>query len=309
VDLVARVTGYLQSVNFEEGRFVKEGQLLLVIEPDSYEQQLKLSQAALVKAQAEYDRQLGLMKENATSAANVENWRCQRDQAAANVELAKLNLSYTHVTAPFAGRIGRRYVDPGNLVSPIANTKLATLERYVPMYVYFSVNERDVLRLLDDMRRSGDSVQASTGTAPVFAGLQTEKGYPHKGILDFTDNGVNTSTGAIQMRATFKNEDGVLFPGLFARVRIPVDDPKPMLVVPNSALGNDQEGDYVLVADKDNVVARRSVVKGPLTAGGCAIRKGLKPDDRVIVVGLLRAKPGEKVTPVNATSDSTKQPK
>ena len=116
VDLMARVSGYLESVNFQDGAFVEKGQLLFVIEPPPYEQQVALNEAVLVQAQAEYDRQLEMMKQNATSTSNVEKWRSSRDQAQAQVELAKINLGYTRVTAPFAGRIGQRLVDPGNLV-------------------------------------------------------------------------------------------------------------------------------------------------------------------------------------------------
>jgi RND family efflux transporter MFP subunit len=297
VDLVARVTGYLESVSFQDGAMVKEGQLLFVIEPEPYKQQLALAQAALLRAQSEYDRQLGLMKENATSAANVEKWLSDRDQAAAQVELAKLNLGYTHVSAPFGGRIGRRLVDPGNLVGPNANTKLATLDQLEPIYVYFNLNERDALQAAATMRQRG--LDPRSGKAPVLVGLQNQEGYPQEGTLDFVDIGVSTSSGTVQLRATFNNKDRALIPGAFARVRIPLGEPQPMLVVPASAIGNDQEGDYVLVAEANDVAARRTVVKGPLLKNRCAIRSGLAAADRVIVNGLVNARPGAKVTPVS----------
>ena len=300
VDLVARVAGYLQSVNFEDGTLVEAGKLLFVIEPETYEQQLALAKAALLRAQSEYDRQVGLSQENATSAANVEKWLSERDQAKAQVELAKLNLGYTHVTAPFSGRIGRRLVDPGNLVGPSANTKLATLEQLAPIYVYFNLNERDALRIWEAIRQRG-LPRPGTGKAVVQVGLQNEDGYPHSGTLEFVDTGMNTASGTIALRAVLKNEDKAFFPGLFARVRIPLGEPQPMLVVPNRAISNDQEGDYVLVVEAGEVVARRAVIKGPLTKNGCAIQSGLTAEDRVIVVGLMKAKPGAKVTPVSAT--------
>jgi RND family efflux transporter MFP subunit len=298
VDLMARVTGYLESVNFVDGAIVKEGQLLFVIEPAPYEQQLALAKAALERAQSEYDRQVGLIKENATSTANVEKWRSDRDQAAAQVELAKINLGYTHVTAPFTGRIGRRLVDPGNLVSPVSNTKLATLDQLEPIYVYFNLNERDTLQAIAIMRERGMPPRGSIGTAPVLVGLQNQKGYPRQGILDFADTGISTSSGTLQMRGIFTNKDQVLLPGAFARVRIPLGDPKPMLVVPATALGNDQEGDYVLVAEAGDVVSRRGVEKGALIPSGYAIRSGLKAEDRVVVNGTMRARPGDIVAPV-----------
>jgi RND family efflux transporter MFP subunit len=301
VDLVARVSGYLKSVNFKDGASVEEGQLLFVIEPEPYEQQLKLAEAQLLQAQSEYDRQTALMKENATSAANVEKWLSQRDQAAAQVELAKINLGYTRITAPLSGRMSANQFDPGNLVGPGGKTKLATITQLIPINVDFNLNERDALQIRAAMRQLGMEPKGGVGKAPVWVGLQNETGYPHKGTLDFVDSNVSTSSGTVQMRAVVKNEDRALFPGLFARVRIPLGDPKPMLVVPNRAIGNDQEGDYVLVADAGDIVARRAVVKGTLLEDRCAIRSGLSSTDRVIVNGIMRAKPGAKVTPVGET--------
>ena len=302
VDLVARVSGYLKSVDFKDGASVEEGQLLFVIEPEPYEQQLKLAQAALLQAQSEYDRQTALMKENATSAANVEKWLSQRDQAAAQVELAKLNLGYTRITAPFSGRMSANQFDPGNLVGPDGKSKLATITQITPINVDFNLNERDALRISAAMRELGIKPGSGVGKAPVLVGLQNEDGYPHQGTLDFVDNNVSASSGTVQMRAVLPNEDMALFPGLFARVRIPLGEPQPLLLVPNRAIGNDQEGDYVLVADAGDIVVRRAVVKGPLLDERCAIRSGLAPADRVIVNGLMRAKPGAKVTPVEETA-------
>lgn len=308
VDLVARVTGYLESVNFKDGDFVEAGQLLFVIEPATYEQQLALNQAQLAQAQSEYDRQQGLIKDKATSTSNVEKQLSQRDQAQAQVELAKINLGYTRVTAPFAGRIGRRQVDPGNLVGAGEATKLATLEQLRPIYVNFSLNERDALYLREMMRQRGLEAKASVGKAPVLIGLSSEKDYPHAGVLDFADNEISGSTGTIAMRAIFQNDDKILFPGLFARVRIPLGDPQPMLVIPNSAIGNDQEGDYVFIVDANNVVARRAIVKGPLTSDGCAIRSGLAATDRVVVNGILNARPGQKVAPTESSAAPEAKP-
>ncbi len=296
VNLVARVSGTLESVEFKDGAYVEEGQRLFVIEPEPYRQQLALNEAALVQAQSEYDRQLGLIQQNATSKANVEKWLSTRDQTQAQVALAKINLGYTEVKAPFSGRIGRRSVDPGNLVGAGGATQLATLEQLVPIYLNFSLNERDALQLRDEMRRLGMEIKAGVGSAPVLAGLNNETGYPHRGVLDFADNEVSSATGTISLRAVFPNQDRVLFPGLFARVRIPLGDPKPLLVIPAEALGNDPLGDYVLVVGPDAIVARRSVVRGPLTPDGCAIRSGLEASDRVVVQGLLNARPGDAVT-------------
>jgi RND family efflux transporter MFP subunit len=304
VDLVARVTGYLQSVNFQDGAMVKEGQVLFVIEPEPYRQQLALAEAALLRAKSEYERQLSLIASNATSRANLEKWLSERDQSAAQVALAKINLSYTSVNAPFSGRMGKHLVDVGNMVGPSVNTKLANIEELEPVYVYFNLNERDALSAAAYMRQRGLKPVSGVGKTAVFVGLQNQEGYPQEGTLDFVDTGISTSSGTIQMRATFANKDRVLIPGAFARVRIPLGQPKPMLVVPNSAIGSDQEGNYVLVTGLDDVVVRRAVEKGALTKNGCAIRSGLTAEDRVIVIGLMRAKPGSKVTPVTEAAPS-----
>ena len=302
VDLVARVTGYLQSVDFQDGAMVPEGKLLFVIEPDPYKQQLLLAKAAHERAKAEHERQVSLIASNATSIANVEKWRSERDQAAAQVELAKLNLGYTEVKAPFSGRIGRRLVDEGNLVGPGVNTKLATMDQLEPIYAYFNLNERDTLKAVTIMRQQGLDPRRNIGKTPVFLGLQNQDGYPEEGTLDFADTGISTSSGTMQLRALFSNTNHLLIAGAFARVRIPLGGPKPMLIVPTSVIGNDQEGDYVLVVGAGDVVARRGVVKGPLTTNGCALRSGLTAQDRVIVNGIMRAKPGDKVTPVTGAA-------
>ena len=300
VDLVARVSGYLRSAPFEEGSLVTNNQLLFLIEPEPYEQQLTNAVAAHRRAQSEYDRQRELMKENATSLANVERWQSECDQTAAQLELAKINLGYTRVTAPFSGRIGRRFVDPGNLVGPSVNTKLATLDQITPAYVNFNLNERDALRIGTLTRQRGEEPRPKPGTVPVRLGLQNEEGYPHEGTLDFIDTSFSGSSGAVLLRATVQNTNQAVLTGLFVRVRVPLGEPRPMLVVPNSAIGNDQEGDYVLVVEAGDRVARRAVVRGPLTRTGCAIRSGLNASDRVIINGQMKARPGAKVVPVEA---------
>lgn len=297
VDLVARIPGYLQSIHYRDGALVQSNQLLFVVEPEPYEQQLKIAQAQELRAQSELDRQQELVKQNATSVANVEKWQSERDQAVAQRVLAKLNLDYTHVTAPFTGRMGRHLVDPGNMVGVSGDTKLATLEALVPIYVYFNLNERDALTIRAAMKELGIEAGSGIDRVSVQIGLQNEAGFPHQGTLNFVDSGVSTSTGTIQMRAEYPNADKALFPGVFVRVRLPLGAPQPLPVIPGSALGNDQEGDYVLVVDADNRVVRRSVVKGPVTDSGRAIQSGIAPEDRVVVGGVMNARPGDRVTP------------
>jgi len=299
VDLVARVEGYLRSADFKDGSLVKAGGLLFVIEPEPYAAKLASQQAQLLNAQSEYERQLRMIKENATSQANVEKWQSQRDQAAAAVTLAKINLAYTRITAPFTGRIGRHLVDPGNLVGSAGSaTKLATLEQIEPAYVYFSINERDVLRVRAAARARGTPIKAEAPAVPVMLGLQTETGYPHEGTLDFANTGLDTGSGTLQLRAVVPNPERLFLPGLFARLRIALDAPTPRLTVPDRIVGNDQVGAYVFVVSAEHKVVQQRVETGSVENGMRAILSGLAPDSEVIVDGLQNAIAGNTVTPV-----------
>ena len=301
-DLVARVEGYLEKIHFVDGAHVDEGQLLFTIEQDTYEQKLKLHQAQLTRAEEEYQRQRKLYSKSAGSKADVEEWLARRDEAAAAVALAQINLGYTSVKAPFSGLMGRHLVDVGNVVGlvPGEPTKLATIERVIPIYVYFNVSARDALRIREAMRKQGVAPNANVGSAPVFVGLENESGYPHEGVLDFRDNRVSSSTGTIQLRALFQNTDKALFPGLFTRVRLPLGKPGPHLVIPNAAVLSDQAGTYVLVVNGDDAVERRGIETGLLFDGRRAVTKGLQDSDRVIVDGIAKVRPGQKVQPKQA---------
>lgn len=296
VDLMARVEGYLRSVEFKDGSVVRKGQLLFVIEPEPYQAKLASYQAQLLDAQAEYDRQLRMIKENATSQANVDKWLSQRDQARAAVTLAQINLSYTRVTAPFDGRIDRHLVDPGNLVGSMgAATKLATIEQIDPAYVYFSINERDLLRV----RAAAQAQSKKLGEAPavpVQLALQTEEGYPHVGTLDFAGSGLDTGSGTLQLRASVPNAGYTLLPGLFARVRIALAAPVPLLVVPDRVVSSDQVGSYLLTVGPDQKVRQQRIEPGPLENGYRAVLTGLDANSEVVIDGLQNAIPGNLVT-------------
>jgi RND family efflux transporter MFP subunit len=297
VDLVARVEGYLRSVNFKDGSLVKQGQLLFVIEPEPYEAKLASYQAQLLDAQTEYDRQLRMIKQNATSQANVDKWLSQRDQAAAAVTLAKINLGYTRITAPFDGRIDRHLVDPGNLVGTTGTaTKLATIEQIDPAYVYFSINERDLLRVRATAQAQGRSIREAP-RVPVQVALQTEEGYPREGTLDFASTGLDTGSGTLQLRAIVPNADRILLPGLFAHVRVALSQPAPHLVVPDRVVGSDQVGSYVLTVSPDHKVKQQRIETGPLENGFRAVLTGLDASSEVVIDGLQNAIPGNLVTP------------
>jgi RND family efflux transporter MFP subunit len=313
VNLVARVEGYLQSVNFKDGSIVKKGDLLFVIEPEPYEANLAVAQATveqqqatLTQAIAEYQRQQRLMQQNATSQSQVENWQAQRDaaqaavgEANANLKLAKINLGYTRIVAPFDGRMGQHLVDPGNLVGAGAPTQLATIEQLAPIHVYFNVDEQAVLRIRASLRAAGKTL-ASVQPIKLGVGLQNEAGYPHEATLDFVATDVDQSTGTLQARGSIPNQDYVFLPGMFVGVRIPVGKTDNALLVADRALGVDQRGHYLLVVNQDDVVEERPVQIGALHDGMRVIEQGLSADDRIVIDGLQRAIPGSNVTPREA---------
>lgn len=319
-NLVARVPGFLETVNYKDGDLVKKGALLFTIEPQSYKLKLDQSVAAQESAnatvrqtQADYERQADLAARGTaskaaldTSTANRDTARANLQQAEVNTELAKINFGYTSVTAPFDGIVTARTVSVGEYVGANSQpTVLATIVQLDPIYVNFSINERETLRIRERIRQRGMTPE-ELRKVPVEVGLQTEEGYPHKGTLDYVAPTVDASTGTLAGRAILDNPDRALLPGLFVRVRIPIGRMDDALLVPDAALGSDQGGRYLLIAGKDNVVEQRKVEIGPLDGNLRVIEKGVGPEDRVIVSGLLRAVPGQKVDPAEAATPSAK---
>jgi RND family efflux transporter MFP subunit len=312
VDLVARVQGFLQTINYQDGAFVKEGTTLFTIEPDTYKLKLDQAvaaeagaQATLKQADLDFNRQKDLVARQAvsqatldTSTSNRDNAIASLDQAKVNTEIARLNYGYTNVAAPFDGVVSAHLVSIGELVGVASPTQLATIVALDPIYVNFNVNELDVLKIRAEARRRG-LTQANLKEFPVEIGLQTEEGYPHKGTLDYVSSTLNQSTGTLAVRGVIPNPDRVLLPGYFARVRVPIpgEASEKALLVPDTALGADQGGRYLLVVNGDNVVEQRHVRTGPLDGGLRVVEEGLKPDDRVVIEGLLRVIPGQKADP------------
>ncbi len=314
VTLVARVEGYLQAIHFVDGSVVHKGDLLFTIQQDQYKAQLQQAQAqvaaqaaALWHAKQEFARYSNLLREDAATQTDVDHWHYERDAtqagligAKAQVQLAALNLGYTSVIAPFSGRIGRHLVNPGNVVGAMGQqTSLAQIDRIDPLYVYFTINERDLLRILS-RQKAMPTTPLAARAIPAYFGLSDEKDFPHAGQLDFASISVSPTTGTLQLRAIFPNHSFTVLPGLFVRVRVPAEQRRDALTVPGSALSFDQQGEYLLVVNNQNVVERRSVKSGAQVGDNLVIEDGLKPDDRVIVEGLLQAIPGRIVKPQQA---------
>jgi len=321
VDLVARVQGVLQSINYQDGSFVKEGTTLFTIEPDTYKLKLDQAQAAEAGAQAsvkqteaDFKRQSDLVQRQAVSQATLDTSTSARDnaqanllQAQANTKIAAVNYGYTNVVAPFDGIVTAHLVSIGELVGAASPTQLATIVALDPIYVNFNVNEQDVLRVREEARRRGIPT-SELRQLPVEVALQTETGYPHKGKLDYLSPTINQSTGTLAVRGLLPNADRILLPGFYVRVRVPFDEQSNALLVPDVALGSDQSGRYVLVVNADNVVEQRKVRTGPLEGDLRVIESGLKADDRVVTAGLLRAIPGQKVDPQLTKSEASPAP-
>jgi RND family efflux transporter MFP subunit len=324
VDLVARVQGFLESINYKDGDLVKEGTVLFTIEPETYKLKLDQAQAAQAGAEAslkvaelDFQRQSDLVARQAvsqatldTSTANRDNARASLAQARANTRIAEVNYGYTKVTAPFDGYVSAHLVSIGELVGAASPTQLASIVALDPIYVNFNVSEQDVLRIRAEAARRGVTV-AELRQLPVQVGLQTEQGYPHEGRLDYLAPVINQSTGTLPVRGIVPNPNRQMLPGYFVRVRVPYDQMGDALLIPDTSLGSDQGGRYLLVVNGENVVELRHVQTGPLEDGGLrVIEDGLKPEDRVVVAGLLRAIPGEKVDPqlqkINASAASAK---
>lgn len=316
VDLVARVSGFLDSIDYKDGTFVKKGNLLFQIEPTTYDAKVKQAvaeldsaKAQLVQAEAEFVRQETLLRQNVSAQNSYDQAKAKRDSARANVEnndanlvIAKTNLGYTKVFAPFDGVVSNHLVSIGELVGSSTPTKLATIIRLDPIYITFNVAEQQVLDIRAKLRAAGTNTPEEIRKVPIEIGLMTEEGYPHKGTLDYVSPSIDTSTGTIMVRAIFDNPNRVLLPGFFVRVRVPTDPSNPTgkaaLLVPDRVVAEDQAGRYLLVVNRDDVVEQRRVTPGILLPGGLrVIDKGLTADDRIVVSTNGRAIPGRKVAP------------
>jgi RND family efflux transporter MFP subunit len=293
VTLVARVQGLLKEIGFTDGAYVKQGQMLFRIEPDTYRAQLTYDQAALDNANQELTRQKQLTSDNATSESSLQKAQTTRDQALAKRDMSRINLGYTEIRAPFAGRIGARAFDVGNLVGASDSAKLATLDRIQPVYVNFTLNERDANRI-GLFSHPPRTVRVNVLGAP--------SGQSEDAALEFVDTRVDSASGALKLRADIANQDAHLIPGMSVEVHIPAGAPQNVLLVPDTALLREQAGASVLIVNGGGVIEKRAVVTGGLYDSLRAITAGLGTNDRVVTGGALAAAPGAKVQVVAAAA-------
>jgi RND family efflux transporter MFP subunit len=305
VEIRPRVSGYISSVNFTQGREVKKGDVLFVIDPRPYEAELKKVKAELAQARSqlalsksERDRAVKLLDSHAisreeydTRVAGTEQSTANVDAAEAAVDSAALNLTFTRVTAPISGVVGRAEITEGNLVSA-GQTLLTTLVSQDPIYVSFEGDEQGYLRYMELARNAGRDARH-----PVWVGLANEQGYPHEGAIVFVNNEIDAATGTARARGLLENHDRRFTPGMFARVKLPGSSTYRALLINDSSVGTDQSVKYVLRVGKDNRVEYQPVKLGPVVDGLRVVRSGLKDGDVIVVNGLQRVRPGAPVTP------------
>lgn len=353
VQVTARVKGFLNEILFTEGKEVKEGDLLFKIDPREYTAAVKRADADRLKAitelkrsQTEENRVKKLRGSGAVSDEDYEQRVAAREtaeavlmQTEAALETGKLQLAYTEIRAPITGQISRTLVTKGNLVGQNENTVLTTIVSMDPLYVYYDAPEKDLVEYQKSLQ-SGQQGEVTSRTLAIEIGVATESGYPHRGVIDFRENRVDSGTGTVRIRGRIPNpritpgDARILYPGLFAWVRVPNGPPRKLLSIPEDALMTGQEGRFVYVLDEKNVVQKRTVAVGPIvwkTSSGqsnetawtmsegsapespvkasasaskpsvvpsvIAIESGIKPEDKIVINGLTKIRPGSPVLP------------
>lgn len=323
VEVRPRVSGYLQSVNFREGTFVEKGDLLYVIDTRPYQAAVDQARAELSRTVASLDlakinlaRAERLFKTNVISEEDLDLRQNQQRVSVADVEAARaalaaaeLNLEFTHVKSPISGRISHTRVTPGNLISggETESTLLTTIVSVDPIHVSFTADEQSVLRYLR-LDMSGTRKSSREAANPVLLRLADEETYAREGRMDFVDNQIDTATGTMRGRAIVDNPDHLLIPGMFIDVRLLGRGPYDALLIPDAALGLDQTIQFVFVLDENDVAQRRQVRTGRLHGRLRVIEEGLNPDDRVVINGIQRVRPGMKVAPEMTTIDPPATP-
>jgi RND family efflux transporter MFP subunit len=320
VKLIARVEGYLDQIHYQDGQFVKKGDLLFTIQQDQYKDQLQQAQAQLQAAQAalayartEVVRYTALLKKDAATQTEVDKWTYDRASAEAqllgaqaSVALAKLNLGYTEVRAPFDGIVGKHLIDPGNVVGGAGQQPaLAEITQLDPIYVVANLSEQQIMQIRQNLNQHRLTF-ADLHKVPVGVALQGQTGFPLQGTIEYVAPAIDPATGTLLVRGILANPDRTLLPGFFINIRLPTERvSQNALLVPDRSLQEDQGGRYLLIVNKDDVVQQRYVQLGQLDGSLRVITSGLKPDDRVVVGDLWRATPGTKVMPQLTTIEAT----
>ncbi len=319
VKLIARVEGYLDQIHFKDGALVKKGDLLFTIQQAQYKAQLQEAQAqllaqeaALAYAKTEVGRYTALFHKNAATATEVDKWVYQKAAAEAGIlgaqgqiEVAKLNLEYTEVTAPFDGLMGKHLVDPGNVVGGGGQqTALAEINQLDPIYVTATLSEQQVLSIRANVSQRRFSPEELL-KIPLDVGLEAGSGYPYHGFIEFVAPQFDPTTGTLQVRGIFNNPDRNLLPGLFVRMRLPAGHSQQgALLVPARAIGEDQGGLYLMIVNKDDTVEQRYIKAAEQVGDLRVISSGLSPDDRIVVGDLWRVSAGMKVVPKLTSIDA-----
>lgn len=313
VEVRARVSGYIDKVHFQEGSEVEAGDLLFTIDPRPYQAAVDRARAELGAARARAELAAGEARRAealaATRAISTDTYETRVKTAAqlqegvrsaeAALQAAELNLEFTQIRAPISGRISNARVTAGNLVTggDTANTTLlTTIVSLDPLYCYFDVDEASSLRYRQAYRE-GKRDSPLFNRVPAEMALGNEEGFPRRGMIDFVDNQLDPATGTIRVRGVFPNPDRLMAPGFFARVRVPGSGQYDAVLIRDSAISSDQGRPFALTVDEQNTVIYRPLVLGPLLDGLRVVRDGLKPDDRVIIAGLMNARPGIEVQP------------
>ena len=320
IEVRARVSGYLNAVHFKDGQIVKQGDLLFTIDRrpfiaarDQARAALAQAKANLAYAESDLSRAEGLVR-GSTITQQTFDQRLQAKRVAeanvgaqeAAVRQTELDLEFTELRAPTSGRIGDRRVAPGNLVvggTTGTTTLLATIQSTDPMRFEFTLDETSYLRYLR-LAKNGPDLANDGANVLVKLKLLDEQGFAHEGHVDFVDNAIDRSSGTIRGRAVFANRHGTFTPGMFGRVRVAAGPPADVLLVPDAAIGTEQVSKFVLVVDEENVARVKYVTLGPVVDGLRVIATGLSANDRVVVNGLMRARPGVKVSPQLSTASA-----
>ncbi len=301
VEIRPRVSGYVQEVRFQSGQLVKKGDVLFVIDPRWNQAVFDQRQAEYDQAKSEADRIDLLLKNNAISTEEADQRKARFEEAKAALDSARLDLEYTEVKAPIDGRVSRALLTEGNYVSGNAGsaTLLTTVVSVDPVYAYVDIDEASLLKFNELVAKKKLGITAD-GKVPVELQLADESNFPHKGYIESFDNQLDADTGSILMRAVFPNDDGRIVPGLFARIRLPLSERHPAILVSEQAIGTDQANKFVLVLSPTNTVVYRPVELGPLVDGQRIVRTGLTEGEKIVVNGLARVRPGMPVTPEDA---------